>query len=203
MSASLESHRDRFEPQEWRLLMKMSALYAQSFRARVFGGRDRITQTGEEIVDITLTRAREGCEGYLFRDGDILFFYYLCRCCRKTVLTLQRPDLPEAADDRQPIEEIEEDDDDTPMALTERAAVAFLQRRQSLDRFLSFMREQKLKGKLRAYGTGFPKYGAEDWDVERIARDLRITPPTVAKYRSRLREFLEEFEIRRARHSPA
>ena len=199
MSAGLESHRDRFEPQEWRLLMKMSALYAQSFRARVFGGSDRITQTGEEIVDITLTRAREGCEGYVFRDGDILFFYYLCRCCRKTVLTLQRPDLPDAADDQQPIE----DDDDTPMALTERAAVAFLQRRQSLDRFLSFMREQKLKGKLRAYGTGFPKYGAEDWDVERIARDLRITSPTVAKYRSRLREFLEEFEIRRARHSPA
>ena len=199
MSASLESHRDRFEPQEWRLLMKMSALYAQSFRARVFGGHDRITQTGEEILSITLTRAQEGCEGYIFKDGDILFFYYLCRCCRKTVLTLQRPDLPDPADDRQPIE----DDDDTPMTLTERAAVAFLQRRQSLDGFLSFMREQKLKGKLRAYGTGFPKYGAEDWDVERIARDLRITPPTVAKYRSRLREFLEEFEIQRARHRPA
>jgi len=199
MSASLESHRDRFEPQEWRLLMKMSALYAQSFRARVFGGRDRITQTGEEILSITLTRAQEGCEGYIFKDGDILFFHYLCRCCRKTVLTLQRPAPPDAVNDQQPIE----DDDDTPIALTERAAVAFLQRRQSLDRFLSFMREQKLKGKLRAYGTGFPQYGAEDCDVERIARDLRITPPTVAKYRSRLREFLEEFEIQRARHRPA
>ena len=90
-----------------------------------------------------------------------------------------------------------------PHVLTEQVAVAFLQRRESLDQFLSFMKEQKLKGKLRAYGTGFPKYGAENWDVERIARDLRVTPATVAKYRSRLREFLEEFEIQRARHSPA
>jgi hypothetical protein len=199
MSAGLESHRDRFEPREWWLIMKMSVLYAQSFRARVFGDRDRITQSGEEILSITLAKAEQGCDGYIFKDGDILFFYYLCRCCRKTVLTLQHPERTDTATDLKAIGE----DDDTPDELTERVAVAFLQRSQGLEPFVSFMREQKLKGKLRAYGTGFPKYGAENWDVERIAKDLRITPATVAKYRSRLREFLEEFEIKRARRSPA
>jgi len=199
MSAGWESHRDRFEPREWRLMMKMSVLYAQSFRARVFGDRDRITQSGEEILSITLAKAEQGCDGYIFKDGDILFFYYLCRCCRKTVLTLQHPERTDTATDLKAIGE----DDDTPDELTERVAVAFLQRSQGLEPFVSFMKEQKLKGKLRAYGTGFPKYGAENWDVERIAKDLRITPATVAKYRSRLREFLEEFEIKRARRSPA
>jgi hypothetical protein len=199
MSAGLESHRDRFEPREWWLMMKMSVLYAQSFRARVFGDRDRITQSGEEILSITLAKAEQGCDGYIFKDGDILFFYYLCRCCRKTVLTLQHPERADTATDLKAIGE----DDDTPDQLTERVAVAFLQRSQGLEPFVSFMKEQKLKGKLRAYGTGFPKYGAENWDVERIAKDLRITPATVAKYRSRLREFLEEFEIKRARRSPA
>jgi hypothetical protein len=199
MSASLESHRDRYEPREWWLMMKMSVLYAQSFRARVFGDHDRITQSGEEILSITLAKAQQGCEGYIFKDGDILFFYYLCRCCRKTVLMLQQPDRTDTAKDWKAIGE----DDDTPDELTEQVAVAFLQRRRGLEPFVSFMKEQKLKGKLRAYGTGFPRYGAENWDVERIAKDLRITPATVAKYRSRLREFLEEFEIQRARRRPA
>jgi hypothetical protein len=198
MSASLESHRDRFEPREWWLMMKMSVLYAQSFRARVFGDQDRITQTGEEILDITLAKARQGCEGYVFKDGDILFFYYLCRCCRKTVLTLQQPDWADQASGPAAVGE----DDETPDELTEQVAVAFLQRRQGLEPFVLFMKEQKLKGKLRAYGAGFPKYGADNWDVDRIARDLRITPATVAKYRSRLRGFLEEFEIQRARRRP-
>lgn len=198
MSPRLESHRDRFESHEWQRLMKVIALYAQSFRERVFGGRDGIAQSGEEIVGITLKRVREQSDGYVFKDGDILYFYYLCRCCRKTVLALHGgPPADTAA--AEPLLE----DENTPAVLTEPVAVAFLERRQCLDQFLAFIREQKLKGKLRAYGTGFPKYGAEDWDVEQIAKDLRVTPATVAKYRSRLREFLEDFEIQRARHSPA
>jgi hypothetical protein len=185
--------------------MKETAVYAQSFCERVFGGHDGIAQTGEEILGITVTRVREGWAGYEFKDGDILFYYYLCRCCRKTILTLQYPGSHDRIDAALPVE----DDDDTPIVLTETAALAFLQRRQSLDQFQAFIREhrlkdgQKLKGKLRAYAAGFPRYGAENWDVDRIARDLRITPPTVAKYRSRLREFLEDFEIQRARRNTA
>jgi len=177
--------------------MKVSALYAQSFRARIFGEHDRITETGEEILGITLAKMKEGCDGYVFKDGDILFFYYLCRCCRRTVLTLYRRDAAGAPESTQPVE----DDDGTPVVLTEEAALAFLKRRRSLDQFLNFVREQKLKGKMRGYATGFPKYGAENWTVDRIARDLRITDPTVAKYRSRLRELLEEFEIQRVRRN--
>lgn len=185
--------------------MKTTALYAQAFFERVVGEYEGSPQSGDDILGITVTRVREGWDGYEFRDGDILFFYYLCRCCRKTVLALQHTGIPDKVDVALPVE----NDDDTPVVLTEAAALAFLQRRQSLDQFLAFIKElrledgQKLKGKLRAYGTGFPKYGAENWEVERIARDLRITPPTVAKYRSRLRELLEDFEIQRARHSPA
>lgn len=205
MSASLESHLGRFKPHERRRLMKETAVYAQSFCERVFGGHDGRAQTGEEVLGITVTRVKEGWAGYEFKDGDILFFYYLCRCCRKTILTLQHAGRGDGIDAALPVES----DDDTPIVLTETAALAFLQRRQSLDQFLAFIKEhrlkdgQKLKGKLRAYATGFPKYGAENWDVDQIARDLRITPPTVAKYRSRLREFLEDFEIQRARRNPA
>jgi hypothetical protein len=199
MSASLESHRDRLTPQEWRRLMKKSALYAQLFRARAGSGRDVIAQTGEEIVGITLKRVQERHVGYTFKDGDILFFYYLCRCCRRTVRTLYQHGQSGRPQAYQPAE----DDEDTSAVLTEQVAVAFLQRRQSLDQFLSFIKEQKLRGKLRAYGAGFPRYGAENCNVERIAKDLRVTSATVAKYRSRLRELLEEFELLRARRNPA
>lgn len=199
MSASLESHRDRFTPQEWRRLIKKSALYAHLFRARASGGRAPIAQTGEEIVGITLKRVQEKHVGYAFKDGDILFFYYLCRCCRRTVHTLYEHGQSGTPLTCQPLE----DEQDTPAVLTEQLAVTFLQRRESLDQFLSFIKEQKLKGKLRAYGTAFPRYGAENCNVERIAKDLRVTPATVAKYRSRLRELLEEFELLRARRNPA
>jgi hypothetical protein len=204
MSASLESHLGRFKPHERRRLMKETAVYAQTFCERIFGGPASRAQTGEEILGITVTRVKEGWAGYEFKDGDILFFYYLCRCCRKTILTLQNAG-GDGIDAALPVE----NEDDTPIVLTETAALAFLQRRQSLDQFLAFIKEQRLKdgqrlkGKLRAYALGFPKYGAENRDVDQIARDLRITPPTVAKYRSRLREFLEDFEIQRARRNPA
>ena len=185
--------------------MKTTALYAQAFFERVAGEYEGSPRSGDDILGITVTRVREGWDGYEFRDGDILFFYYLCRCCRKTILTLQHAGSGDGIDAALPVES----DDDTPIVLTETAALAFLQRRQSLDQFLAFIKEQrfkdgqKLRGKLRAYAAGFPKYGAENWDVDQIARDLRITPPTVAKYRSRLREFLEDFEIQRARRNPA
>ena len=185
--------------------MMEAAVYAQTFCERMFGGHGGSAQTGEEVLGITVTRVKEGWAGYEFKDGDILFFYYLCRCCRKTILTLQHAGRCDGIGAALPVE----DDDDTPIVLTETAALAFLQRRQSLDLFLAFIKEQrlqdgqKLRGKLRAYATGFPRYGAENWGVDQIAKDLRITPPTVAEYRSRLREFLEEFEIQRARRNPA
>jgi hypothetical protein len=185
-------------PHEWRRLMKMSALYAQWFGARVFSGSGRITRTGEEILGLTLARVEEGRDGYVFRDGDILFFHYICRCCRRTVLALREDGESGPAQGAPPIE----DDDDTPAELMETAALAFLQRRHSADRFLSFVKDKKLKGKLRAYATGFVKYGEEAWDIERIARDLRVTPATVGKYRSQLRELLEEFELQRMRRGP-
>lgn len=197
MSVSLESCRDGFEPHEWLQLLKMSALYAQWFGARVLGGHDRNAKTGEEILCITLARMQQGHDGYIFKDSDILFFYCLCRCCRKTVLTLreQGPDTTDGAP-------VAEEDDNTTVQLTEGAAVAFLQRRQCLEQFPAFIKGKKLKGKLRAYATHFPKYGLEGWEFEQIAKDLRVTPPTVGKYRSRLREFLEEFELQRERRSP-
>lgn len=199
MSVSLESHRDRFTPQEWRRLIKKSALYAQLFLARASDGRDLIAQTGEEIVGITLKRVQEQHDGYAFKDGDILFFYYLCRCCRRTVHTLYQDGHSGTQEAHQP----GEDDEDTSAVLTEQIAVAFLQRRQRLDQFLAFIKDQKLKGKLKAYGAGFPKYALDKWDVEQIATALRVTSGTVVKYRSRLREFLEDFEIQRARRDPA
>lgn len=196
MVPSLASHRDRFASHEWQRLMKVAEVYVYSYRQRTYGGRDGIANSCEEIVGITLKRVQEQHQGYAFRDGDILFFFYLCRCCRKTVHTLHRAEQPDVAPSV-------EDDEDTPAVLIEQVAVAFLERRQSLELFQAFIKEQKLQGKLRAYGTGFPKYGAENWDAEQIAKDLRVTPGTVAKYRSRLRDFLEEFEIQRARHKPA
>ena len=199
MSAGLESHRDRFEPREWWLIMKMSVLYAQSFRARVFGDRDRITQSGEEILSITLAKAEQGCDGYIFKDGDILFFYYLCRCCRKTVLTLQHPERDRHGNrlegDRGRRRHARRAD------RTGRRRFPATEPRPGAVRVVHERAEAQ--GQAARLGTGFPKYGAENWDVERIAKDLRITPATVAKYRSRLREFLEEFEIKRARRSPA
>lgn len=176
--------------------MKMSALYAQWFCARVGGGHNHIGKTGEEILHITLRRIAEGASGYAFKDGDILFYFYLCRCCRKTILSLLQSETPETGEARRVVEE----DEDTPIVLTEQAAVAFLERRQGLEPFQHFIKDKKLKGKLRAYSTGFPKYGAETWDVDKIANDLRVTPATAGQYRSRLRELLEEFEIQRGHH---
>ena len=175
MSRSLESHRRRFEPHEWQRLLKMSALYAHRFSARVFNGHECITKTGEEILHITLARISEEHDGYSFKDGDILFFHFLCRCCRKTVLTLPHGDLGDGSNAVLPTE----DEDDTPVVLTEKAAVAFLERRACLEQFQLLIKDKKLKGKLRAYGTGFHKYGLEDWEAERIAKDFRVTPATV------------------------
>ena len=78
-------------------------------------------------------------------------------------------------------------------------ALQFLQRQQSLDPFLAFVRDQKLRGKLRAYCSGFPKYGEENWDEAQIAKDLRTTTDKVGAYRARLRDLIEEFELDRLR----
>jgi DNA-directed RNA polymerase specialized sigma24 family protein len=192
MSWSLESQLELFEPRERRLLLKKSALYADWFTARVLGANEPVATTGEEILGLTLTKIVEGCDGYAFKDGDILFFHYLCRCCRRTVLSLYRS---AARTSVVPVEA----EDDTPLVLTEQAAARFLERRQSLEQFLAFVRDKKLRGKLRAYAGGFPRYGMENWGVEQIAKDLRVTPPTIGTYRSQLRQFLEEFELQRTR----
>ena len=197
MSWSLESYLGRLRPNERRLLLKWSALYAGRFKDKVFGvaGRKITTvRTGEEILGLTLTSIVQGREGYVFRQGDIVPYYYLCRCCRRTVLALYKETLAGEGDVTP-----EEDDDDTPLVLTERAALQFLQRQQSQEAFLAFVRDQKLRGKLRAYCSGFPKYGEENWDEARIAKDLRTTTDKVGAYRARLRDLIEEFELDRLR----
>lgn len=194
MSVNLEAHCALYGAHEWQRLLKTSAVYAQSFQARHCGERLEANRTGEDILRITLEKMRAGCEGYTFKDGDIVFYHYLCRCCRRTVLELN-PEISGGG-------HLTVGDGDAPAELTESGAVTFLDRRNALDEFLAFLKGKKLKGKLRAYGAGFAKYAADAWDVERIAKDLRVSPATVATYRSRLRELLEEFEIARARHTP-
>jgi hypothetical protein len=195
MPWSFQSHLDRLAPDDRRLLLKRSALYAERFKQRVFGGTGHGSATGEQILALTLGKIAEGRAGYLFRDGDILLFYYLCRCCRATVLALHREGGCADESAPSPVEE----EDEASLVLTERAAVQFLERRQALAQFLAFVAGHKLRGKLRAFAGGFPRYAAEGWDEQQIARDLRVTPASVAKYRSRLRELLEDFELERAR----
>jgi hypothetical protein len=192
MPWSLESHLARYQPRDRRLILKWSALYAEKFKQRVFGETGRGTATGEEILALTLDRIVEGSNGYAFRDADILLFYYLCRCCRTTVLALHKE-----ADARTvlPLEE----EDGAPAVLTEQAAVQYLERCRSLDQFLAFVGAQKLRGKVRGYAGGFQKYAADGWDEQQIAKSLRVKPADVAKYRSRLRELIEDFELQRMR----
>ena len=63
--------------------------------------------------------------------------------------------------------------DDTPAELSERVAVQWLERSKSVEAFLAFVKAKKLSGKQRPYCAGFPKYAADGWDSEAIARDLR------------------------------
>jgi hypothetical protein len=197
MPWSLESHLNRYEPHDRRRLLKCSALYAERFKQRVFGGADHSAATGEEILALTLGKIVEGHDGYVFKDGDILLLYYLCRCCRRTVLGMYQDGHAGAVDAPPPLE----DEDEAAPVLTERAAVHFLERRQGLAQFLAFVGTKKLQGKVRAYASGFPLYAQEHWDEDRIARSLRTVPAKVATYRSRLRELLEEFELERVRNS--
>jgi hypothetical protein len=160
----------------------------------MYGDERRYKESGEDILHITLQRLQQGDEGYSFKDGDILLFDCLCRCCRRTARSLQSKHLVETA------ASAVDEEDDAPAELSENAAVAFLERRDGLvDQFLVFVKKQKLKGKQRAYCLGFSRYGLEGWDAERIARDLRVTAGTIHKYRSHLRELLEQFEVLRQR----
>lgn len=194
MPHTLESHLGRFEPHQRRLLIKKAAVYAEGLGERMFGDERRFKESGEDILHITLQRLQQGEDGYSFKDGDILLFDCLCRCCRRTARSLQNGHL--VATGTSAVEE----EDDAPTELSESAAVAFLERRDGLvDQFLAFVKKQKLKGKQRAYSLGFPRYGLEGWDAEQIARDLRVTAGTVHKYRSHLRELLEQFEVLRQR----
>jgi len=193
MRWSLESHLARYEARDRRLILKWSALYAEKFKQRVFGETGGNATTGEEILALTLDRIVEGSNGYAFRDADILLFYYLCRCCRTTVLALHKE-----AGAHAPLP-VEEEEDGAPVVFTEQAAVQYLERCRSLDQFLAFVGAQKLRGKVRGYAGGFHKYAADGWDEQQIAKSLRVKPADVAKYRSRLRELIEDFELQRMR----
>jgi hypothetical protein len=192
MSWSLQLHLDRFAPQDRRLILKRSALYAEGFKQRVFGAAGHGTLTGEEILTLTLGKIAEQRDGYVFRDGDILLFYYLCRCCRATVLALHEDSAADGAKAPTSAEE-----DEAPPVLTELAAAKFLERHHALAQFLTFVGTRPLRGKFRAYASGFHRYAAENWDEQQIARSLRVTPADIAKYRSRLRELIEDFELQR------
>jgi len=186
---------DRRTPQEWRALIKKVACYAHGLGPRLYAANLKYRHSGTEIAIIALRRVREQRTGYVFRDGHVLYYYFLCAACLRTAEALQRAAV--GTPDPSALDRAEEDD--TPMELGESVAVAFLERRKCLDAFLAFIKEKRLKGKQRAYSQGFPKYAAEGWDAECIARDLRISAADVGKYRSQLRGFLEDFEIERER----
>jgi DNA-directed RNA polymerase specialized sigma24 family protein len=190
----LESHLRRFDTNERRLLLKQSAIYAARFKQRVCGESGHITIDGEEILRLTLARMGEGVQGYEFRDGDILLLFCLCRCCRKTVLDLYREANKEGN-----TPEVPEEAEDAPLMLTEGAAATFLKHNGSLDQFLAFAKGQGLSGKLRPYAQAFPRYAELQWSEAQIAKELRVTADTVATYRTRLRDLIEEFELQRMR----
>lgn len=190
----------RRTPHEWRVLVKKVACYANGLGPRLYGSEQAYRQSGSEIANLTLSFVRERRKGYVFRDGHVLYYYFLCHACLRTARALQQVGGQDA-DDRRDVALLEPGQDDaTPLDLSESAALAFLERRGCLDAFLAFVKERKLKGKLKAYGQGFPKYGAEGWDGARIAKALRVDADTIAEYRSQLREFIEDFEIVRERH---
>lgn len=190
-------------PQEWRVLIKKVACYADGLGARLFGAELKYRHSGTQIATVTLNFVREAREGYVFRDGHLLYYHFLCQSCLRTAQALQRAGMGPVGTppDITAIEQSLEDagDDDTPFELSERAAAHLLEQRKCLDAFLAFVKAKKLSGKLRPYSLGFPKYGADGWDAEAIARDLRVTAGTVGKYRAQLRGFLEEFEIEQER----
>jgi hypothetical protein len=181
-------------PQEWRVLIKRVACYADGLGARLYGANLKYRHSGVEIATLTLDFVREGRMGYVFRDGHGLYYDFLCRACLRTAQALQGACGETATALEQSLVE-----DDTPVELTEGMAVGLLERRKCLDGFLAFVKAKKLRGKLRGYSTGFPKYAADGWDVEAIGRDLRVTSEAVGTYRAQLRAFLEEFEIEEER----
>jgi hypothetical protein len=196
MPWSLETHLARYEARDRRLILKWSALYAEKFKQRVFGDTGASTTTGEEILALTLDRIVQGGGDYAFRDGDILLFYFLCRCCRTTVLELHKEtgaQMPAPA----------EEHEDAAYVLTEQAALQYLERRQALHEFLAFAGSQKLRGKVRGYAGSFHLYAAGKWDEQQIAKSLRVKPADVARFRSRLRELIEDFELQRMRERRA
>jgi hypothetical protein len=183
-------------PQEWRVLIKRVACYADGLGQRLYGADLEYRHSGTQVAALTLDFVREARKGYAFRDGHVLYYDFLCQACLRTAQALQRASVEPATAIEQCLADAE---DDTPLELTEGAAVGSLERRTSLEAFLVFVRAKKLKGKLRGYSLGFAKYAADGWDAEAIARDLRMTEAAVGKCRAQLREFLEEFEIEEER----
>jgi hypothetical protein len=194
-------------PQEWRALIKKVACYADGLGPRLYGADLKYRHSGTEIASLALGFVREGRTGYVFRHGHGLTYDFLCHACLRTARALQRAGIQDAASQLD-IAAIEAalahaGDDDTPVELSEGFAVQLLERRKCLEAFLAFVKGKKLRGKQRAYGLGFPKYGADGWDAERIAKDLRVTSSTVGTYRAQLRDYLEEFEVDQERRGGA
>lgn len=191
-------------PQEREVLLTKAAIYAHRYADKIYGGGRRFPETGGDILNEAFSRAIAEWRGYTFKDGDIVFYLFLCRCCRKVVLSLQR----RYGQDRNRvnacthIEPEAAEDDETPADLTENDAVAFLERRASVDEFLVFVARKRLRaGKQRAYCAGLVAFAQEGLDTSDIAARLSVTTNTVRTYRSRLRELVEEFTIERERHN--
>jgi DNA-directed RNA polymerase specialized sigma24 family protein len=176
--------------------IKNVAIYTRGFVGRRYGEAKRFPETEEDIVQETITRILAEWEGYLFRDGDILYHYYLCRCCRKTVLSLQRryaqqKNQANALTANGP--ELSDTDESVADELTEDAALQFFHRVGRINEFLAFLERKTIRGKLRHYARRFVKYAEEGWSTEDIAADLKCKLGVVRTYRSRLRHLIQDF----------
>lgn len=183
-------------PQEWRALVKKVACYADGLGERLYGPTLKYPHSGAQIAALTLDFVREARKGFVFRDGHVLYYDFLCQACVRMAQALQRASVEPATDVEKSLADL---DDATPVELSEAFAVSVLERRKRLDGFLAFVKTKRLKGKLKGYCVAFPKYASDTWQAAAIAKDLRVTEATVGTYRAQLRAFLEEFEIEEER----
>jgi RNA polymerase sigma factor (sigma-70 family) len=187
--------------------IKKVAIYVKGYIKRAYGEARRFSESEEDIVQETIERILADWPGYRFREGDILFHYYLCRCCRKTVLSLQRrygqqKNQANALTATRP--ELTDDDNGVADELTEDAALQFFHRRGRIEEFMDFVERKSLGGKQRRYVRRFVQYAQQGWSTEQIAAELRIKVGVVRTYRSRLRVSIQDFvDMVEARNDPA
>src|SRR5262245_62135189 len=104
-------------PQEWRVLIKKVACYAEGLGYRLFGSSLKYRHSGTEIATLTLTLVQSQRKGYVFRDGHGLYYDFLCQACVRTARALQaacsrQPGAPDLSLIEQCLDEL--GDDDTP-----------------------------------------------------------------------------------------